>query len=111
MFDTLPLIIILLISSVLAVALFRAFRLPAMLAYFLVGLALGPHTFGLLPNTEANRELAEFGIVFLMFSIGLEFSLPQLYAMRKKVLGLGGAQVIVSMGVTIAAAVLLGLEW
>ena len=75
MHDTLPAILILLTSSVLAVALFRALRLPAMLAYFLVGLALGPHTFGILPDTEANRELAEFGIVFLMFSIGLEFSL------------------------------------
>lgn len=89
MFDTLPLILVLLISSVLAVALFRRLRLPAMLAYFLVGMALGPHTFGLLANTEASREFAEFGIVFLMFSIGLEFSLPQLYAMRKKSLGSG----------------------
>ncbi len=111
MFETLPLILILLISSVLAVALFRAFRLPAMLAYFLVGLALGPYTFGLLPNTEANREFAEFGIVFLMFSIGLEFSLPQLYAMRKKVLGLGGAQVLVTLAVTMSIAKLAGLDW
>lgn len=111
MFDTLPLILILLISSVLAVALFRAFRLPAMLAYFLVGLALGPHTFGLLPDTEANREIAEFGIVFLMFSIGLEFSLPQLYAMRKKVLGLGGAQVIITLALTMGVAKLAGLNW
>lgn len=111
MFDTLPLILILLISSVLAVALFRAFRLPAMLAYFLVGLALGPYTFGLLPNTEANREFAEFGIVFLMFSIGLEFSLPQLYAMRKKVLGLGGAQVLVTLAITMGIAKLAGLNW
>lgn len=111
MFDTLPLILILLTCSVLAVALFRALRLPAMLAYFLVGLALGPHTFGLLPDTEANHEVAEFGIVFLMFSIGLEFSLPQLYAMRKKVLGLGGAQVIVTLLITMALAKLAGLDW
>jgi CPA2 family monovalent cation:H+ antiporter-2 len=111
MFETLPLILILLISSVLGVALFRAFRLPAMLAYFLVGLALGPHTFGLLPDTEANREFAEFGIVFLMFSIGLEFSLPQLYAMRKKVLGLGGAQVLITLAVTMFVAKFTGLDW
>jgi len=111
MFDTLPLILILLTCSVLAVALFRALRLPAMLAYFLVGLALGPHTFGLLPDTEANHEVAEFGIVFLMFSIGLEFSLPQLYAMRKKVLGLGGAQVVVTLFITMALAKLAGLGW
>ncbi|MDP3677919.1 MAG: monovalent cation:proton antiporter-2 (CPA2) family protein, partial [Methylotenera sp.] len=111
MFDTLPLILILLISSVLAVALFRAFRLPAMLAYFLVGLALGPHTFGLLPDDEASREFAEFGIVFLMFSIGLEFSLPQLYAMRQKLLGLGSAQVAITLAVTMGAAKLAGLDW
>jgi len=110
-FQTLPLILILLVSSVLAVAMFRAFRLPAMLAYFLVGVALGPYTFGLLPDTNANREFAEFGIVFLMFSIGLEFSLPQLYAMRKKVLGLGGAQVVVSLTISMIVAKLAGLDW
>lgn len=111
MFETLPLILILLISSVFGVALFRAFRLPAMLAYFLVGLALGPQTFGLLPDTEANREFAEFGIVFLMFSIGLEFSLPQLYAMRKKVLGLGGSQVLITVALTMFVAKFTGLTW
>ncbi len=111
MFETLPLILVLLISSVLAVALFRAFRLPAMLAYFLVGMALGPHTFGLLPDTEATKEFAEFGIVFLMFSIGLEFSLPQLYAMRKKVLGLGGAQVFITLAIVMGIAKLAGLDW
>lgn len=111
MINTLPLILILLISSVFAVALFRAFNLPAMLAYFLVGLALGPHTFGLLPDSEANREFAEFGIVFLMFSIGLEFSLPQLYAMRKKVLGLGGGQVVITLTLTMIISRLAGLSW
>ena len=111
MFETLPLILMLLIFSVLGVALFRAFRMPAMLAYFMVGLALGPHAFGLLPDTEASREFAEFGIVFLMFSIGLEFSLPQLYAMRRKVLGLGGAQVLITLAVIMSLAKLAGLEW
>jgi len=82
-----------------------------MLAYFLVGLALGPHTFGLLPDSEANREFAEFGIVFLMFSIGLEFSLPQLYAMRKKVLGLGGGQVALTLAIAMLIAKLFGLSW
>ncbi|MEZ0232543.1 MAG: cation:proton antiporter [Methylophilaceae bacterium] len=111
MHDTLPAILLLLTSSVLAVALFRAFQLPAMLAYFLVGLILGPKTFGILPDTEANRELAEFGIVFLMFSIGLEFSLTQLYAMRKTVFGLGGAQVSITMIIVILVCRFLGLSW
>ncbi len=109
--EPLSLILILLISAVLTVALFRALRLPAMLAYFLVGVVLGPHASGLLPDSEANREFAEFGIVFLMFSIGLEFSLPQLYAMRKKVLGLGGSQVFVTLAAAMGIAKLAGLSW
>ena len=109
--DILPTILILLTSSVCAVALFRALRLPAMLAYFLVGLALGPQTFGILPDTEANRDLAEFGIVFLMFSIGLEFSLPQLYAMRRTVLGLGGAQVVITLAAAMGVGWFIGLSW
>lgn len=108
---TLKIILILLSSAVFAVALFRALRLPPMLAYFLMGLLLGPHTFGLLPDTEANRELAEFGVVFLMFSIGLEFSLPQIYAMRRTVFGLGGLQVALTMLPAMAAAMVFGVEW
>lgn len=111
MFEALPLILILLTCSVFAVALFRKLRMPAMLAYFLVGIALGPHTFGLLPDTESNREFAEFGIVFLMFSIGLEFSLSQLYAMRTKVFGLGSAQVIITVSVIMVVAKMAGLAW
>lgn len=108
---TLKIILLLLASAVFAVGLLRAIRLPPMLAYFVIGLALGPHTFGLIEDSESVRSLAEFGVVFLMFSIGLEFSLPQLYAMRTTVFGLGGAQVLVSMAYTMAAAMLLGLEW
>jgi len=111
MHETLPAILVLLTSAVMVVALFRAFKLPAMLAYFLVGILLGPKTFGLLPDNEANRELAEFGIVFLMFSIGLEFSLSQLYSMRRIVLGIGGMQVLVTMGVIMLICLGLGLAW
>ncbi len=111
MYETLPAILILLTSAVLAVALFRALKLPAMLAYFLVGILLGPKTFGLMPDNEANRELAEFGIVFLMFSIGLEFSISQLYAMRRIVLGIGGLQVIISMGLIMLLCASFGLGW
>ncbi len=111
MHETLPAILLLLVSAVLAVACFRTFRLPAMLAYFLVGLVLGPKSFGFLPDTEANRELAEFGIVFLMFSIGLEFSLAKLYAMRRIVLGIGGLQVLVTMGVIILVCLAYDLYW
>ncbi len=111
MHDTLPVILALLTSAVLAVALFRVLRLPAMLAYFLVGLLIGPNSFGLIDDTESTSQLAEFGVVFLMFSIGLEFSLAQLYAMRRIVLGLGGLQVLITMSVVMMVCVSLGLSW
>jgi CPA2 family monovalent cation:H+ antiporter-2 len=110
MFDSLTSVLLLLTSSVLAVALFRAMRLPAMLAYFVVGVLFGPFAFNLLPSTETGRHVAEFGIVFLMFSIGLEFSLPKLYAMRKTLFGLGGAQVMITLGVTMLLGWLAGLN-
>ena len=111
MFDSLPILLTLLTSSVLVVAIFRALRLPAMLAYFAIGLVLGPHTFGLIPDTEASHQIAEFGIVFLMFSIGLEFSLPMLYAMRNTLLGLGGSQVIISIALAMLISLLAGIGW
>lgn len=111
MFDSLPILLMLLTSSVLVVALFRALRLPAMLAYFAIGLVLGPHALGLIPDTEASHQIAEFGIVFLMFSIGLEFSLPMLYAMRNTLFGLGAAQVVISVLLAILVAKLAGLNW
>jgi monovalent cation:H+ antiporter-2, CPA2 family len=109
MFDSLSSVLLLLTSSVLLVGLFRAIRLPAMLAYFVVGILVGPYSFGLLPSTESSRHVAEFGIVFLMFSIGLEFSLPKLYAMRKTLFGLGAAQVLITLGVTMLVASFFGL--
>ncbi len=91
-------------------AFFRALRLPPLLAYFVVGVLFGPYAFALLPNTESGRHLAEFGIVFLMFSIGLEFSLPKLYAMRKTLFGLGGAQVVITMVAVMGACWLAGFS-
>jgi len=110
MFNSLTSVLLLLTSSVMAVALFRALRLPAMLAYFMLGILFGPFAFDLLPSTESGRQVAEFGIVFLMFSIGLEFSLPKLYAMRKTLFGLGGAQVIITLFTTILIGKMVGLS-
>lgn len=110
MFNSLTSVLLLLTSSVLAVALFRAVRLPAMLAYFMVGILFGPFAFDLLPNTQSGRHVAEFGIVFLMFSIGLEFSLPKLYAMRKTLFGLGGSQVIITLFTAMIVGKMTGLN-
>lgn len=79
--------------AVLAVSLFKHWKLPAMLGYLFAGTLIGPHALGIVPDAPETRHLAEFGVVFLMFSIGLEFSLPKLHAMRRVVFGLGMAQV------------------
>ncbi|OGA20355.1 MAG: potassium transporter [Betaproteobacteria bacterium RIFCSPLOWO2_02_FULL_67_19] len=109
-FSLLP-ILLLLASGVLAVIACRRLHLPPMVGYLAIGLALGPHSLALVPDREATRHLAEFGIVFLMFSIGLEFSLPKLRVMRRAVFGLGLAQVALSIALAVAAALALGAGW
>ncbi len=101
----LELTLLLLFSAVLGVVVFRSLHLPPMLGYLAVGVLIGPHALGLAAETGSTHALAEFGVVFLMFSIGLEFSLAQLRSMRRIVFGLGLAQVVL----TIVATVLGGL--
>ena len=110
MFESIQLIILLLVSSVLLVALFSHLRLPPMIAYFVVGLVLGPHAFGILPDSESSRHFVEFGIVFLMFTIGLEFSLPKLNSMRNILFGLGSSQVLITISTVILFGVFFGLN-
>jgi CPA2 family monovalent cation:H+ antiporter-2 len=93
------------------VVLFRFLRLPPLLGYLLIGAALSPHAFGWIPDTEEARSLAAFGVVFLMFSIGLEFSLPRLFTMKHLVFGLGLLQVGLTMAVVLAVAVAWGMDW
>ena len=109
--QTLQFILVLLAAAVVVVVVCRLVRLPAILGYLLVGLAVGPHGFAWVPDDTDTRELAEFGIVFLMFSIGLEFSLPQLRAMRRAVFGLGLAQVAITTVAAMAALHLAGYGW
>ena len=108
---TLQLVLVLLASAVFVVVLFRSLNLPPVLGYLLVGAAIGPHALDLVSDSEEARHLAEFGVVFLMFSIGLEFSLPRLYSMKRTVFGLGAAQVLLTILVTVAIAVPAGLTW
>jgi CPA2 family monovalent cation:H+ antiporter-2 len=100
--------LLLLAASVFAVALFQRARIPSSLAYLLVGALIGPHAAGLVANPEIIRAFAELGIVFLLFTIGLNFSLPQIYALRHLVLGLGSGQVMLTTALVGAAAWLLG---
>lgn len=86
--------VLLLLGCAVAIVLaFQRMRVPSSLAYLLVGLILGPHTAGPVVQAEPIQAIAEFGIVFLLFTIGLSFSLPQIHALRHLVLGLGTAQV------------------
>ncbi len=100
--------LLLLFCVVAGVVVFRLLHLPPLLAYLTVGILVGPHAFALLPDSSDARHLAEFGIVFLMFSIGLEFSLAKLRAMRRIVLGLGAAQVVLTVVATLVAGWLIG---
>lgn len=94
---TLGPVVIVLLVAVLSVAVCRQFNVPAMLGYLVVGFIAGPGVLHLIPQTPETAYLGEIGIVFLMFSIGLEFSLPKLRAMRGLVFGLGGGQVAITI--------------
>src|SRR5512139_2485442 len=109
MHTSLQLVLILLAVAVLVAAAARALRLPTMLGYLVTGIAIGPFALGWIPDIAEARYLAEFGVVFLMFSIGLEFSLPRLMTMRMTVLGFGGAQVVLTIAFTALVAWMLGL--
>ena len=99
-------------AAVLTVALARALGLPSLLAYLAVGVALGPHGLRLVEESEQAAHLAEFGVVFLMFSIGLEFSMARLKSMRFLVFGMGGAQMGLTMLATIAGTMFyFGQDW
>jgi len=100
--------LLLLATAVVGVVAFRLLSLPPLLAYLIVGILIGPFGVGLLADTKPTRYLAEFGVVFLMFSIGLEFSLARLKAMRRTVLGLGGAQVLLTIVLTLATGWAIG---
>lgn len=99
--------IILLLGVTVAIMIaFQRLHIPSSLGYLLVGLILGPHTAGPTVYVPEFEVLAEFGVVFLLFSIGLNYSLPQLHAMRHQILGLGTAQVVLT---TAAVGILLWL--
>lgn len=91
--DNLAQVLLLLAVAIAVVITFRRLHIPTSLGYLLVGVVLGPYTMGPIVSMPELRVLAEFGIVFLMFTIGLDFSLPQLYALRHRILGLGTGQV------------------
>ena len=103
--SSLSIVLTLLATAVGVVVLFRFLHLPALLGYLAAGVLLGSSVLNVAQNSVQMQYLAEFGVVFLMFSIGLEFSLPKLFAMRRTVLVVGGVQVLA----TVAAAVMVAM--
>lgn len=108
--DPLAQILLLLAAAVGVVALARRAGLPAILGYLIVGVALGPHALGLFDETEGTRLLAELGVVFLLFTLGLEFSWPRMVAMRREVFGVGSVQVVTLAGVAMLVFHALGVD-
>lgn len=95
--SALELTLLYLLAAVLGVVACRSLKLPPMLGYLAVGVLIGPHALALSQNAEGVRHLGEFGVVFLMFVIGLEFNLPKLRSMRGHVFGLGLLQVVLTV--------------
>ena len=104
-------VLILLLLSVIGVAVFRRLDFPAVLGYLIVGLLAGQHAFGWIRDSHALEQIAEIGVVFLLFTIGLEVSIPRLISMRGIVFGIGTAQVLVSTLSTLVIGMWMGLSW
>jgi len=103
-------ILLLLGVAVAIIVAFQRLHVPTGLGYLLVGLILGPHTAGPVVSVPEFKVLAEFGVVFLLFTIGLNYSLPQLHALRHQVLGLGTAQVVLTAAVVALLLWALGMS-
>ncbi|MDR2215620.1 MAG: cation:proton antiporter, partial [Nevskiaceae bacterium] len=108
--DPLTQVLILLLASVLVVALARRVGLPPILGYLGVGLIVGPHALALVDESTQTHLLADIGVVFLLFTLGLEFSWARMLAMRREVFGLGAMQVIATTAVFALVGMLLGLS-
>jgi monovalent cation:proton antiporter-2 (CPA2) family protein len=98
-------------AAVLAVPLFKRFGLGSVLGYLIAGILIGPYALQLIPDPEHVLHFAEFGVVLLLFLVGLELEPEKVWELRKPLLGLGGLQVAGTMGLVMAVAVLAGLSW
>ncbi|MDP9712816.1 UNVERIFIED_ORG: CPA2 family monovalent cation:H+ antiporter-2 [Pseudomonas fluorescens] len=102
-------LLIILASSLVMIALFRRLRLPPVLGYLCVGLMVGPKAFDWINESEHLPDLAELGVVFLLFSLGLEFSLSKMIALRQVVFRLGSQQVLITTLLLGSVLMLLGM--
>jgi CPA2 family monovalent cation:H+ antiporter-2 len=103
--------VVFLLAAIVVVPLFRHFRVNSIVGYIVAGIVIGPHGLALIRDVEGTHRLAEFGIVFMLFTIGLELSFERLKTMARYVFGLGLAQVVVTGAVLASGALVFGAGW
>ena len=103
-------ILALLLATIVVIPFFHAIRLGAILGYLTAGVFLGPWGLGVFNEIEQIRHLGEFGVVFLLFVLGIELKPEKLWQMRRLVLGLGSGQLFISAGIIYAVALMFGLS-
>jgi glutathione-regulated potassium-efflux system protein KefB len=108
---TLAQVALFLAAAVVAAPLAKLLRVGNVLGYLLVGVLIGPATLGLVSDVGSVLHLAEFGVIMLLFVIGLELRPRRLWAMRSTIFGLGSAQVAITGVVLAAAAMAFGMKW
>lgn len=109
-FSILEVILCVFLIALFVTVIFRQLKLSVILGYLIVGAVVGPHALGIVSDTPDINALAEFGIVFLMFTIGLEFSLPKLLALKSSIFITGAIQVLLSVIITTFVGKLLGMS-
>ncbi len=107
--DILESILCIFLIALFVTVILRQLRLSVILGYLFVGALVGPHALNLIPDSHSIKELAEFGIVFLMFTVGLEFSLPKLFSLRYPVFFIGGLQVLLTTVITMLLGMAFGM--
>ncbi len=103
--------VIYLAAAVIAVPLAARLGLGSVLGYLIAGVIIGPATHIVGDETQHLQQFAEFGVVMMLFIVGLELEPKLLWQMRDKLIGLGGLQVVVTSMLIAGAALLLGAEW
>jgi CPA2 family monovalent cation:H+ antiporter-2 len=103
--------VIILVAAIAVVYLFQRIKAGPVLGYLAAGVLIGPHGLRLVAHVEAIQTLAEFGVVFLLFIVGLELSFRRLASMRTEVFGVGSAQVLLTAALVGAAVAALGVSW
>lgn len=104
-------VLVILVISVITITVFGRLRIPSIISYLIVGIIAGPHALGWIHISDSTRLLGEIGVVFLLFTIGLDFSIAQFRTMKKSLFELGGVQVLVG---TISGGIIawaLGITW